>query len=168
MSSLPLKRGIIQYRNDDDYETTEKIWKCILPFISLDKIIYEPFFSSGRSKDILNGLGYKNVIHEDEDFFSKYDTYKYDVIVSNPPFSIKKKIFDKLKEIDKPFIMISPVSIITKQFFMNMYKSEDISILIPRNRMQFAKKGEINGKSWFDCVFVCYKMGLGKELIFLD
>jgi hypothetical protein len=160
--------GMISFKKDDDYETTEDIWAYILPFLSFDKVIYEPFYCSGRSKEILNNLGYKDVIHEDVDFFTNHDKYEYDVIVSNPPFSIKKKVFDKLREIDKPFIMISPVSILTKQFFMDKYKGEDISILVPKRRMQFSKKGEVNGRCWFDCIFVCYKLGLDKQIIFLD
>jgi len=164
MASLSLNTS---FKNDDDYETTPEIWNNIVPFLSFDKIIYEPFYCSGRSKEILNNIGYENVIHKDEDFFVNYQRHNYDIIVSNPPFSKKKKIFDTLREIDKPFIMIVPVSIITKQFFMDKYKGEDISILIPRNRMQFSKKGDINKRCWFDTIFVCYKLGLGKEIIFL-
>jgi len=50
---------------------------------------------------------------------------------------------------------------------MDKYKGEDISILIPRNRMQFSKKGDINKRCWFDTIFVCYKLGLNKQMIFL-
>lgn len=163
MTSLSLTKG----KSNDDYESTEDIWKNIVPFVPFDKIIYEPFYCTGRSKDILNSIGYENVIHNDVDFFTHYDKYEYDIIISNPPFSIKKKIFDKLREIDKQFIMIVPVSIITKQFFMDKYKDEDISILVPKKRMQFSKKGDINGRSWFDCIFVSYKLGLEKQIIFL-
>ena len=100
MSSLPLRSGMISFQNDDDYETTESIWECIIPFVSFDKIIYEPFYCSGRSKEILNGLGYDNVIHEDEDFFINHQRHTYDIVISNPPFSKKKKVFDMLREID--------------------------------------------------------------------
>jgi len=168
MSSLPLMSGMTSFQKDDDYETTEAIWECIIPFVPFDKIIYEPFYCSGRSKEILNGIGYDNVIHEDEDFFLNHQRHTYDIVISNPPFSKKKKVFDMLREIDKPFIMISPVSILTKQFFMDKYKGEDISILIPKRRMQFSKKNQVSGRCWFDCIFVCYKLGLNKEIIFLD
>ena len=168
MSSLPLRNGMINFKNDDDYESTPAIWSYILPFVSFDAVIYEPFYCSGRSKEILNSLGYKNVIHKDEDFFTNYMKYNFDITVSNPPFSIKKKVFDTLKNIGKPFIMVVPVSILTKKFFMEKYRDTDVSILIPRNRMQFSKKGEVSGRCWFDTIFVCYKLKLDKQIIFLD
>jgi len=151
----------------DDYETTEAIWKHIIPFVSLDETIYEPFYCSGKSKEILEGLGYTDVIHEKEDFFTSYHKYNYDVIISNPPYSIKKKIFDKLREIDKKFIMIVPVSVITKQYFMENFKDTDITILIPPKRMQFNKSDLELSRCCFDTIFVCYKFNLGKQIIYI-
>ena len=168
MCSIPLRNGIINFKNDDDYETSKYIWEMLVPFIDKNHIIYEPFYCSGLSKQYLNELGYKNVIHNDEDFYNNYDKYKYDIIVSNPPFSDKKKIFTKLKEIDKPFIMIVPVSTITKKFFTNNYKYDDITLLIPNKRLQFSKKGNTLSRCWFDTLFLCYKMNLKKQIIFLD
>jgi len=167
MASLTLRGRAINFKKDDDYETPKYIWKMIVPFIDKNKTIYEPFFCSGLSGQYLTELGY-NVIHKDEDFYENYDKHKYDIIVSNPPFSNKKKVFNKLKEIDKPFIMIVPVSTITKQFFRNNFKDDDISMLIPNGRLQFSKKGEQLSRCWFDCVALCYKLGLDKQVIFLD
>ncbi len=166
MSSMPLRNGIITFKNDDDYETTEEIWKMALPYMKKYISLYEPFYCSGKSGEILKSFGF-NVIHQDEDFFTNYMRHDYDLIVSNPPFSIKKKVFDTLHKINKPFIMISPVSIITKLFFREKYEDEDITILIPLRRLQFSKKGEDLNRCWFDCIFVCYKLGLDKQIIFL-
>src|SRR5210317_347769 len=166
MASLTLNSGIISFKKDDDYETTETIWKLIVPYLQPYDTIYEPFYCSGKSGNIITSFGF-NVIHKDEDFFLHYNDYQYDIIVSNPPFSIKKKVFDTLKEIDKPFIMIVPVSTITKQFFRDKYKNEDITILIPPKRLQFSKKYVELNRCWFDCLFVCYKLGLDKQMIFL-
>jgi len=165
MASLTLNSGMIRFKKDDDYETTETIWKLILPYLNKYNTIYEPFYCSGKSGEIIQSFGF-DVIHKDEDFFTHYNDYEYDIIVSNPPFSIKKEIFDTLREIDKPFILIVPVSTITKVFF-KPYRDKDISILIPPKRLQFSKKGEDLDRCWFDCIFVCYKLGLDKQIIYL-
>lgn len=165
MASLTLNSKQ-DFKKDDDYETTETIWKLILPYLEGYNTIYEPFYCTGKSGDILTTFGFE-VIHKDEDFFLHYKQYDYDIIVSNPPFSIKKKIFDTLREIDKPFIMIVPVSTMTKHFFQSKYKNQDITFLIPPKRMQFSKSGKDLDRCWFDCVFVCYKLGLDKQIIFL-
>ena len=166
MASLTLNSGIIGFKKDDDYETTEEIWKMIYPYMKNYVSLYEPFYCSGKSGEILKSFGL-NVIHEDEDFFENYMKHDYDLIVSNPPFSIKKQVFDTLHKINKPFIMISPVSIITKLFFREKYEDEDITILIPLRRLQFSKKDKQLSRCWFDCIFVCYKLGLDKQIIFL-
>lgn len=43
------------------------------------------------------------------DFFD-YEPDNYDVIVSNPPFSIKDKILERLYELDKPFAVLLPMN----------------------------------------------------------
>lgn len=39
-----------------------------------------------------------------------YEPDDYDVIVSNPPFSIKDKILQRLYELDKPFAILLPLN----------------------------------------------------------
>ena len=67
-----------------------------------------------------------------------YNKLDYDIIISNPPFSIKQKIFKLLKQIDKPFILIVPVSIITKKYFMDNFK-DDFQIIIPKKEYNLLK-----------------------------
>ena len=63
--------------------------------------------------------------------------------------------------------MIVPVSTITKLFFREKYADQDITMLIPNRRLQFSKKDEDLSRCWFDCVFLSYKLNLGKQIIFL-
>lgn len=167
MASLSLRGKGINFKNDNEYETPKYIWEMLIPFIDKNKTIYEPFYCSGLSGQYLKELGY-DVIHEKVDFYTNYMKYEYDIIVSNPPFSSKKNVFKKLKEIDKPFIMIVPVSTITKQFFINNFKDDDITMLIPSKRLQFSKKGEQLSRNWFDTIFITYKLGLDKQVIYLE
>ncbi len=165
MASLTLNGRV--WKKDDDYETSKYIWEMIVPYIDKDKTIYDPYYCSGLTKQYFNELGYNNVIHNDEDFYTSYKKYDFDIICSNPPFSNKKKVCETLKEIDKPFILIMPVSTITKKFWREIFKDDDISILIPNGRMQFSRKGEQLSRCWFDCCFYTYKLGLENQLIFL-
>lgn len=48
-------------------------------------------------------------IDEGKDFFT-YEPEEYDVIVSNPPFSLKDKILQRLYELDKPFAILLPLN----------------------------------------------------------
>ena len=44
-----------------------------------------------------------------QDFF-KYEPSSWDIIISNPPFSIKDKIIERLYSFDKPFAVLLPLN----------------------------------------------------------
>tara|TARA_R110000868_G_scaffold10631_4_gene51554 strand:+ start:5403 stop:5894 length:492 start_codon:yes stop_codon:yes gene_type:complete len=150
----------------DDYMTPLSAWDNIKDYIPKDKVIWEAFYGDGKSGEHLKQLGF-NVIHEEIDFF---DNNKGDIIVSNPPFSKSKEIFIRLKEIDKPFILILPTSKISTSYLRENFKdTEDpLQIIIPRRRIQFIKNGdEAENKCNFDCFYYCYKIGLKKDILWL-
>ena len=142
----------------DDCITPIEVWKNIEQYIPRDKQIWCPFYFKGEHR--LKELGF-DIIHEDEDFFN---CNKGDIIVDNPPFSIKKQILKRLLEIDKPFILIMPVSTICYNYFKD-YKDK-IQIMIPPKRYNWAK--HLKSSATFDCLYFCYKMNLEKDIIFLD
>ena len=152
----------------DDYMTPKSAWENIKDYIPKDKVIWEAFYGDGKSGEYLTELGF-NVIHEPIDFF---ENDKGDIIVSNPPFSKSKEVINRLKELDKPFIIILPCSKICTQYFRFM--KNEIQIIIPLNRIHFEK--QINGeipKDWknscyFDCFYYCYKMNLPRDIIWLE
>jgi hypothetical protein len=162
------KQPVISFKKDDDYETPKYIWEmiCNEKFISKNKKLYDPFYCRGNTASVMKELGYE-CIHPDEDFFTNHHRYEYDILLSNIPFSIKKKVYEELKKIDKPFIVISPISTITKKYFMDNFKHDDISIIIPPKRMQFMKNGKQLKECWFDTVFICYKMDLNERIIYI-
>ena len=169
MASLSInstKNGIINFKNDNEYTTSKYIWEMLDGIIDKENVIYEPFYNEGQSKIYLEELGYKNVIHNNEDFYTNHKKYKYDLILTNPPFSSKKKVFMELRKIDKPFIIIVPVSTITKQFIRKTFMGK-LQIIIPPQRMQFEKDGINNKRCWFDCVFLAYKINLPNDITFL-
>jgi len=154
----------------DDYMTPESAWINIKEYIPKNRIIWEPFYGDGKSGEYLEKLGF-NVIHNQNDFFKSNEG---EIVVSNPPFSQKKEVLTRLKQLDKPFILILPASTITTQYVRELFKDDKLQIIIPRRRIQFDKK--INGKTpenWknacnFDCFYYCYKMELDKDIIWLD
>ena len=148
----------------DDYMTPKYAWKNIQQYIPKDKIIWEAFMGDGKSGEYLKELGF-NVIHNDNDFF---ESNEGDVIVSNPPFSDKNKTMKRLKELDKPFIILLPQPAINTTAIRELFKNE-LQIIIPRKRIQFVKNGnELQNKCNFDCFYYCYKMDLPRDIIWLE
>ena len=154
----------------DDYMTPKYAWENILHLIPKNKVIWEAFYGDGKSGKYLEELGF-NTIHEPIDFF---ENNKGDIIVSNPPFSKSKEVITRLKELDKPFIIIMPSSKINTSYMRNHFMNKGLQIIIPRKRIHFNKL--VNGKqpdNWknacnFDCSYYCYKIGLKKDIIWLE
>ena len=146
----------------DDYMTPKYAWENIQEYIPKDKVIWECFMGDGKSGQYLEELGF-DVIHNDNDFFQSDEG---DIVVSNPPFSKAKDVITRLKELDKPFILILPSSKINTQYF-RLFKNQ-IQIIIPRNRIQFVKNGnELQNSCNFDCFYYCYKMNMKKDITWL-
>jgi hypothetical protein len=158
---------------NDDYMTPKSAWENIKQYIPQDKVIWEAFYGDGESGKYLTELGF-NTIHENIDFF---ENNKGEVLVSNPPFTLIPEILTKLKEMNKPFILIMPSSKINTQYFRKLFSNDDdpIQIIIPRTRIQFLKL--LNGvietdkkymKCNFDCFYYCWKMNLPRDIIWLE
>tara|TARA_R100000278_G_C5440122_1_gene153371 strand:- start:249 stop:746 length:498 start_codon:yes stop_codon:yes gene_type:complete len=152
----------------DDYMTPKYVWENIKDYIPNNKLIWECFYGDGESGKHLKDLGY-DIIHEPIDFF---DNNKGDILISNPPFSKKKEVFTRLKELNKPFIMICPSSMLNTQYIRELFMNK-LQIIIPKRRINFIKK--IDGvipENWgdrcnFDCFYYCYKMNLERDIVWL-
>jgi len=156
------------FQKHDDYMTPKSAWEAIKDYIPNDKVIWECFYGNGDSGKYLTDLNF-DVIHEEIDFF---DNNLGEVLVSNPPYSISEAVVKRLAEIDKPFIMIMPVSKLNTQYFRSVFKDK-IQIIIPQKRIHFVKlvDGKVPDK-WknacnFDCFYYCYKIGLPKDIVWL-
>ena len=166
MAGLSIRGGKmnINFKNDDSYMTPKEVWESIAHLLPKDKIIWEPFYGDGKSGEYLTELGFK-VEHHDIDFFED-PSFNYDIIVSNPPYSCKPKIFKRLAELDKPFMLLLPVSTMTKKF-LKVYFKDKIQIVIPKTRIHFVKNSVQTKSSWFDTLFISYRMNLDKDIVFL-
>jgi hypothetical protein len=146
--------------------TPKSAWEAIEDYIPKDKTLWEPFYGDGKSGEYLQELGF-SVIHEDTDFFEHNHG---DIVVSNPPFSKKKEVIQRLLILDKPFILLMPAATLFSSYIRDLLHNE-IQILIPRKRIQFLKlvNGTLqsNNKCNFDCFYYCYKIGLPRDITYL-
>jgi len=152
-------------KDSDNYATDKNGWEIIKDYIPQDKKIYAPFYCDGKQKEYFEEMGF-DIIHEDTDFFT--NTYDYDVIVDNPPFSKWKEVCKRLKEIDKPFILLSFPKIFLLKGFTNLFK-DHLQLIIPTKRPTFTHL--TNPKAGytppFGVWYFCYKMDLDKDLTFI-
>ena len=151
---------------NDEYYTKKESWAEIAQHLPRDKTIWECFHSyNSKSAEYLRELGF-DVIYEPVDFFE--NDYG-DVFVSNPPYSMKSKVFTRLKELDKPFVMLVPSNTIQTKYFKELFENDRIQLIVPSKKRQFDSpiyNLHPRGCS-FNTLYVCYKMNLPKDVIFI-
>jgi hypothetical protein len=153
-------------KDSDNYITNFEDWERIIKFIPKKCKIWSPFYCDGIQKEYFKKLGF-NIIHKDKDFFS-YEPKKYDIIIDNIPFSKKKEILKRLKEFEKPFMLILPSVMLSYKYFQDDF-GDDIQVIIPKSRTKFKHLNSSN-KNYtppFASFYFCYKMNLEKDLTFI-
>jgi hypothetical protein len=151
-------------KDSDNYATDLKGWEIIKNYIPTDKQIWSPFYCDGKQKEYFKQMGF-DIIHQDEDFFQNN---KGEIVIDNPPFSKMKEICIRLKELDKPFIIIAFSKVMLMKWFQRLFK-DHLQVIIPFERPTFThlnnpKKGYTPP---FGVMYYCYKMNLEKDLIFI-
>ena len=156
------------YTHDNDYETPTGVWDEIIPYLPKEKVCWQPFYCSGFSGNYLKKKGIK-VIHKYEDFWIHN---RGDYVCDNPPYMLpemtraKKKIMKRLKDLDKPFMLLLPSSTLHTLYFKELF-DEHIQLLVPSRQYQFLKEGKITKNCPFYTIFICWKMNFDKDIIML-
>lgn len=85
----------------------------ILKYLPKDKIVWCPFDEAWSAYyQLLRERGYQVVrssLAEGQDFFT-YEPEAWDIVVSNPPFSIKDRVLERLYGFGKPFAVLLPLT----------------------------------------------------------
>lgn len=94
----------------DEYYTLQKTADCIVR--NMIRIPHLKVWCPFNDKESVWGGALRNngyeVVCTDTDFFQTEPPEKCNAIVSNPPFSLKKEILERTKDLQLPFVYILP------------------------------------------------------------
>jgi hypothetical protein len=157
--------------NDEFYTPGYAIFP-ILKYIEKDKTIWCPFDTEDSNfVKIFKTSGFKVInthLQSGIDFFD-CEIPDCDYIISNPPYSLKGEVFDKLFKMKKPFAMlVGVVGLFESQKRFEMFKNNEFEIMYMNRRISYFKdyneqKPSLNPP--FSSVYLCSKI-LPKQIIF--
>ncbi len=129
----------------DEYYTPKYIVEILLPFMKKKgfKTIWCPCDKEwSEYVKVFKLNGFKVIyshIDNGQDFLKYEPIEQYDAIITNPPFSIKNKIFERCIELDKPFcILMSATSVQSASFIQSISKSKDFNVMIFDKRISYS------------------------------
>ena len=152
--------------NDECY-TLDYAVKPILKYLPKDKIIWCPFDTEKSEfyRQLSQG-GWQVIrshISEGKDYY-KYEPEQWDIIVSNPPFTNKRAIFERALSFNKPFALIMSNTWLNDSAPKQLFRNKDLQLLMFEERMKFRNNGMIDKKITFSSSYYCYRL-LPKQII---
>lgn len=148
----------------DERFTPPILVEPILPYIPANSTIWCPFDTEDSEfVRILTREGHKVIyshIWDGKDFFTYEPDEPYDYIISNPPFSRKLEVFQRLAELGKPFAVCMTTECLNYQNIGSFFTTHNLELLIPDKKVSY------DGKTCsFNTSYFCNGM-LPEKLIF--
>lgn len=153
--------------NNDECMTPDYGVKPIIKYLPRDKIIWCPF-DKEDSEFVrqLSAEGFEVVyshIDNGQDFYT-YEPTKWDVIVSNPPFTNKRKIFERALSFNKPFALLMSNTWLNDSAPKQLFADKRLQLLMFEERMKFINNGVVQNKITFSSSYYCYDL-LPRDII---
>ena len=166
-----MKMDIVAGSKKDEFYTPRYAVLPITKYIKFNSRIWCPF-------DTKDSWFYKELkdqghdvtcthISTGEDFFATYVDCDY--IISNPPYTLKGEVFERLFKIGKPFAMlVGVVGLFESQTRFEMFKKNKFEIMYLNKRISYFENFQDQKPSLnppFSSVYLTHKM-LPKDIVF--
>lgn len=170
MSLLEQKKDFVRRGTFDELYTPNEAVDMIIPYIPKNiKTIWEcTAIKESKIVKVLLENGFNVItshIEDGQDFFD-YEPSGYDMIITNPPYSLKDKFLKRAFYLNKPFMFLLPLTTLEGINRGKMFSEYGIQLLIPNKRFNF--KPEKNSGAWFQTSWFCSGLNLEKDLNFIN
>jgi hypothetical protein len=143
----------------DEYYTKEYAITPLLKYIPTKTTVWCPFDKEESNFVKLLREHGCNVIYSHidtgQDFF-EYEPQNYDYIVSNPPYSLREPILERLFLLQKPFaLLINEAGLFDSKKRFELLKNNKFEIMVFDSRVDYIKGTEIMKGVPFKSIFLC-------------
>ena len=156
-------------KNDECYTPACGV-EPILEYIPEGKIVWCPFDT--KESQFVELISKHNQVvysHIDtgQDFF-EYEPEHWDIIISNPPFTNKRKFFERALSFEKPFAMLMTAVWLNDSAPKKIFRDKEFELLMFTKRLKYIMpEGQDNSKITFSSFYYCHKF-LPKQIIIKD
>jgi hypothetical protein len=136
-------------KNDECYTPRYGVLP-ILKYIPKDAIVWCPFDTEESEfvKNIPNCI-YSH-IDTGQDFYD-YEPVEWDIMISNPPFTNKRKIFERALSFKKPFALLMTNTWLNDSAPKQLFKDRNLQLLMFDKRIEYSGMKKITFSSSYYC-----------------
>lgn len=163
---------LIKNSNTDEWYTPRESVEIIVPYLmwgGYRKILCPFDKEESNFVRVLSELQFEvtySHIETGTDFFEIEDLETYDAIVSNPPFSKRQMILDRLFRSKVPFAMIMNFNgLFDSKARWELFKNNQFELLVPCGRMKYFNESCKGNSPNFQSIYVCSGM-LPRQITF--
>jgi hypothetical protein len=100
-----------------------------------------------------------------QDFYTYAPPIEWDIMISNPPFCNKRKIFERALSFGKPFALLMSLTWLNDSAPKILFMERDLELLMFDRRIEFLQAdGKVNKKITFSSAYYCWNF-LPKQII---
>lgn len=160
----------MQRPKNDEVFTPDYAIKPLLKYINKDWVVWEPTdFGGSRITELLRENGNKVLtshIKDNQNFFEYEPEEHYEIIITNPPYSLKTEFLKRAYELNKKFCFLLPITSLEGKARGKIYRdnNQELEILVFDGRVEFYE-----GKNtiYFNTSWFCRNV-LPEQLIFCE
>lgn len=154
---------------DELYTPTEAVEMIIKHIPKTVQTVWEPTaINKSTITKTLTDANYTVItshIKEGKDFFT-YTAEFFDIIITNPPYSLKDRFLEHAFSFNKPFMFLLPLTALEGQKRNKLFNKHNIQLLIPNKRFNF--KPDSKSGAWFQTSWFCHQCNLINDLNFIQ
>lgn len=153
--------------NDECYTPSYGV-QPILKYIPKDYVVWCPF--DKKESQFVKQISKTNKvifshIDQGQDFYNFEPEERWDIIISNPPFTNKRQIFERALGFNKPFALIMSMTWLNDSAPAKLFKDKSLELLMFNKRMKFKTQQENNNKITFSSGYYCHNF-LPRQIMF--
>lgn len=165
MKKLKIQMG----GRSDEFQTPKYAIFPLLPYLDKKWNIFECAWGKGSlakhfEEEGFNVYGNKAIDFLESDIFPDC----FDIIITNPPYSIKDGFIEKCYSLKKPFALLMPLTALEGIKRGKMYRENGLQIIIPNRRINFITPSGKGSGAWFQTAWFCWGLDLPKDIMFIE
>nr|DAM93977.1 MAG TPA: adenine-specific methyltransferase [Caudoviricetes sp.] len=167
-----MKMDIIAGSKNDEFYTPDYAIEPLLKYVKQSTVVWCPFDTDkSRYVQLLKKHGCEVInthIENGDDFF---DTLvpDCDIIISNPPYSLKTEVLERLFSLEKPFAMlVGVVGLFESKRRFEMFRDNEFEIMYFDKRISYYQSyfdHKPTSNPPFSSVYICHGV-LPKQIVF--